>query len=163
MKEHPFASRSGRILLIAGALVTGYGIVGLILDGARTHPSEWIRWFAGGLIAHDFVLAPLVTILGLAIVRWVPGSWRAPVQAGLVVSGIVTLSAWPFLRGYGRNPDNPSILPNDYPEGLGMVLALVWITVLAATLRRRRSPSPRARSAGSTRARTRPSRGPRPR
>jgi hypothetical protein len=163
VRERPFASPSARLLLAAGAVITGYGIVGLILDGARTRPAEWIKWFVAGLIAHDLVLAPIVFTFGIVVMRWVPGTWRAPVQAGLVASGIITLCVWPFLRGYGRNPDNPSVLPNDYIEGLGLVLGVVWIAVLVATLRRRKSPSRRARSAGSTQARTRPSRGQLPR
>jgi hypothetical protein len=145
VRDHPFESRSARLLLIAGALITGYGIVGLIVDGARTHPIEWIKWFVGGLIVHDLLLAPVVFAAGTLVARWVPDHLRGPIQAGLISSGIVTLTVWPFLRAYGRSPDNPSILPNDYLGGLAVVLALVWIGVLAASLLRRRSPSRRGR------------------
>jgi hypothetical protein len=145
VKGHPFQSRMSRLLLVAGALIIGYGIAGVFIDGARTRPAEWIKWFLGSLVAHDLVLAPLVFAAGVVVARAVPESWRAPVQAGLIISGIVTLSVYPFVRGYGRNPDNPSVLPNDYAEGLAIVLASLWIVILVVSLLRRRWPSRRER------------------
>jgi hypothetical protein len=48
--------------------------------------------------------------------------------ATLIVSGSVTLYAYPFVRGYGRDPHNPSLLPNQYGWALGTIIALVAAT-----------------------------------
>jgi hypothetical protein len=39
--------------------------------------------------------------------------------------------AWPFVRGYGRQPGNPSLLPRNYAAGLAAYLAAIWTVALA--------------------------------
>jgi hypothetical protein len=59
----------------------------------------------------------------------------------MIVSGVLVLASYPALRGFGRLPDNPSLLPRNYTAGLTWAL-LVWaVTVLgiAAKLRKRRA------------------------
>lgn len=41
------------------------------------------------------------------------------------------LFAFPFVRGYGAMPTNPTILPRDYTRGLLIVLAVVWVVTAA--------------------------------
>lgn len=141
-QARPFESRFSRVMLAGGLLVVAYGVVGLLMNAHRTQPDQWVRWFVGSLVAHDLVLAPLVFGSGAVVVRSVPARWRAAVQAALIASGVVVVASWPFLRGYGRRADNPSVLPNDYAAGLAAVLAIVWVaTLIGISLRRRRSPS----------------------
>jgi hypothetical protein len=124
-----------------GWLVIGYGIWGLIDNANRTNPGQWILWFAGSLIAHDLVVAPLTFAVGAFLVSRIPRGLRGPLQAGLIASAIIVLTAWPLVRGYGLRADNPSALPNNYLAGLAIVLVAVWlaVAVVAVWVRKRRT------------------------
>lgn len=86
--------------------------------------------FVTGVISHLVQQPPAWFTWPSAL----PARVRAPVEVGLIVSGVVVLFAWPFLRGYGLRPDNPSALPNDYAAGLAGVLGGVWLVCSALTL-----------------------------
>ncbi|CAN5626856.1 hypothetical protein BH20ACT23_BH20ACT23_01210 [soil metagenome] len=118
-----------------GWLVILYGVWGLFDNANRTHPEQWIRWFVGSLVVHDFVVAPLTFAVGALVMTRVPRPLRAPLQAGLITSAIIVLTTWPLVRGYGLRSDNPSALPNDYLTGLAMALAAVWSVVAAIAWR----------------------------
>ncbi|HEY3240152.1 MAG TPA: hypothetical protein VGL92_11345 [Acidimicrobiia bacterium] len=130
--------------LVVGWATMGFGLAGLLGDSADTHPGDLARWFLGGAVAHDALAAPVVCGAGWLLARAVPRAVRAPVAGGMVVTGAVVLYAWPFLRGYGLRPDNPSALPLDYAAGLTTVLAAVWVVCGALAWRcwRRARPSP---------------------
>jgi hypothetical protein len=89
-------------------------------------PALWVRWWVTAAVVHDVVVAPVAIVVGWLVVRFSPRIVKAPLQAGLIVSAIVVLTAWPALRGYGRIPSNPTYLPRDYGTGLAVSLALVW-------------------------------------
>jgi hypothetical protein len=93
----------------------------------------WLRWLIGLLLVHDFVLAPLVHLVGRGLRDRAPEAWRWPLQLGLVASGVLVLASIPVLVGVGRNtqPGNASVLPGNYPLALAGVLTLVWLGVLA--------------------------------
>ena len=118
-----------------GWAVIAYGVGGLFVEGDRTHPEQWIRWFAGSLIAHDFVVAPVVFAAGSLLAYRVRAPYRAAVQGALIASGVITLATWPFLRGYGLRSDNASVLPNNYALGLSIVVLAVWLVAAGAMLR----------------------------
>lgn len=120
-----------------GWLVIAYGVWGLFDNSSWTNPEQWIRWFVGSLVVHDFVLAPLTFAVGAMLVSRVP-SLRTPFQAGGIASAIIVLTTWPLVRGYGLRSDNPSALPNDYLAGVVMVLIAVWTVVAAIAWRTRR-------------------------
>jgi hypothetical protein len=126
-------TRAQRWTFGAGWIVMAFGIWGLFNDSARTHPTEWARWFFGALVVHDFVVAPIVFLVAALLLARIPARWKAPLQCGLIASAIVAATAWPFLRGYGRRPDNSSVLPNNYSVGLLVVIGLIWIAVGAVT------------------------------
>ncbi|MEO7555300.1 MAG: hypothetical protein ABIV94_01680 [Acidimicrobiales bacterium] len=118
--------------LVIGWIVIGFGVVGLFANAdatMNTNPSGWATLLVKANVVHDFVLLPFVFGVGYVVARVVPARVRAPVQAGLICSGAVTLFAYPFVRGYGRNESNPTILPQNYGRGLLIVLAVVWIVV----------------------------------
>jgi hypothetical protein len=129
------ARRTFWICAALGWSVIGYGIWGLIDNSSRTNPGQWIRWFAGSLIAHDLVVAPLTFAIGALFVSRIPRRIRAPFQAGLIASAVIVLTAWPLVRGYGLRADNPSALPNNYLAGLAMVLVVVWSAVAVVAVR----------------------------
>ncbi|HEY3613368.1 MAG TPA: hypothetical protein VGK92_06660 [Gaiellales bacterium] len=95
-------------------------------------------WFVGGIVAHDLVLAPIVFVGGALVRRVVPASVRAPVQVGLILSGVVLVFAIPGLLDKGRDLGNTSKLPNDYPVSVAIVLGAIWAVVLLAAARAHR-------------------------
>jgi len=131
----PQGRRTFWICAALGWLVIGYGVWGLFDNASRTNPDQWVRWFVGSLVVHDFVVAPVTFAVGALVIRRIPRRVRAPFQAGLVVSAIVGLTVWPLVRGYGLRADNASALPNNYLAGLALVLVVVWSAVALFVLR----------------------------
>jgi hypothetical protein len=127
--------RSFWVCVALGWLVIGYGVWGLFDNASRTNPDQWVRWFAGSLVVHDFVVAPVTFAVGALVVSRIPHRIRGPFQAGLVVSAIIVLTTWPLVRGFGLRADNPSALPNNYLAGLAIVLVVAWSAVAVVALR----------------------------
>jgi len=127
--------------LAAGSAVGLYGLAGLVADAAKTMPLTWLRWLVGLLLVHDFVLAPLVHLVGRRLRDHAPAAWRWPLQVGLVTSGVLVLASVPVLYGVGRatQPGNTSLLPGDYPLALAGVLFTVWLAALTIGLLSARS------------------------
>jgi hypothetical protein len=115
------------VLYAVGAAAAGWGVVSLVTAGGV--PLGELRFGLAVLLGHDALLAPVAIGVGALVARWVPGRARAYVQAGLLVSAVVTLVALPFVIGAGRQPDEPSSLPLDYGRGLLVALAAVWVGV----------------------------------
>jgi hypothetical protein len=118
------------------AVLVGWGCIangvrGVLENHRAVHLSGFLRIFVGALLVHDLLLAPFVIAIGTVVARIVPRPIRAAVQAGLIISGALVLFAFPFVRGYGRIPDNPTILPRNYAQGLALVLAVVWLSIVA--------------------------------
>jgi hypothetical protein len=112
--------------VVVGWAVMAVGVIGLMGNDSGVPPVGVTRWMVGSALVHDLVVAPIVVGVGMVVARWVRPPYRAIVQGALLVSAMVTLVAWPFVRGYGRLANNPSILPNNYAAGLASVLAVVW-------------------------------------
>lgn len=126
---------TGRLFWPAMALgwtVTTIGLWGLVSDSDKTQPTESVRFVVGAALVHDLLLAPVVILVGWQLAKVVPARARGPVQAALMVSGIVGLFSVPFVRGYGRVSTNPSILPRNYGAGLAVILAAIWVTAAVA-------------------------------
>jgi hypothetical protein len=114
------------VACVIGWSVIVFGVAGL-LDrlGARGTIDVGV-WVVGGNLVHDAIIAPLGLLLALAVALVVHRPWRAPLAAGVVTSAIVVAVAYPALRGFGRKPRNPSVLPLDYDRAVLTVLAVVW-------------------------------------
>lgn len=108
-----------------------FGIYGLLANAERTNPPVWSLWFLGAAFVHDAILAPVVFLAGRALSRWIRGPARAHVQGAMIASALVALTAYPFVRGYGRRDDNLSVLPNNYAHGLAGVLVAIWLVTAA--------------------------------
>lgn len=117
-------------LVGVGWAVILFGAAGMLRNAGRTKPPELARWLVGSAIVHDGLIAPLVFAAGVLVARAVPPGIRRFVQAGLVITGMLVLATFPFVGGWGRQPDNPSALPGNYGLGLGAVLSVVWGIVL---------------------------------
>jgi hypothetical protein len=140
----PPPSRWRYLLYAGGAVMIFIGLKGILHD---THhwesPTYWVKLFVGGALGHDLIFAPIILGLAFALIRLIPPAYRAPLQAGLFASGVLTLIALPGLRRYGKPADNPSVQPVNYLHGLAISVGVIWLIVLAemgrrAMVRRRR-------------------------
>ncbi|GAA2399599.1 hypothetical protein GCM10010191_03330 [Actinomadura vinacea] len=124
--------------------ILGYGVGGALMATGLwglVRESDfdlvgWAVWFGGAALVHDAVLVPCVLLVGAATTR-LPRSYRWHVQGTLMVGGMVTLVALPFVLGQGRRADNPSILPLSYGRNLLIVLAAVFVLAVCTALRHR--------------------------
>jgi len=131
-----------RILRLAiGALGVAAGLFGAWslreVDGA-----DWpslLSYLAGGVLAHDFVLSPVVVGLGLLTAWLAPSAWRAPLAVALVVWGGLTVMAVPVLGRFGALADNPTLLDRPYLAtwAVGTLLVLVAVALAGAVRARR--------------------------
>jgi hypothetical protein len=130
------AMRRWRVgLIVVGAMLLALGALVLVLD---VGPSKFVGiavWFAGAIILHDGILAPIVFGVSLVLRR---AGKRIPFGALLIVQGAVVVGAMTALlvvpqqlkRAIGTA--NPTILPLDYAVNLVVFAAvLVAVTVLA--------------------------------
>lgn len=134
-------TRHGWLFWVSAAIgwaVVAYGVRGMFHHHVDTRPTNLARFFVGGALLHDIVVAPAVTLLGVAVARAVPASIRAVVQGALIVSGVLVLFSWPLVRGYAHILHNPSSLPRNYTESLLIVLAVVWAGAAALSVIGRR-------------------------
>jgi hypothetical protein len=126
---------TGRIALgAAGISVAGWGVWTLLTNQRPDQLIAAATWLAGGVVAHDFILAPVVLGAGWLLLRLPPPWVRGPATAGAVILGTATLVALPVLGGWGRRADNPSLLPRDYWSGWVAVATIVAIGVVAAAM-----------------------------
>ncbi|WP_309231104.1 hypothetical protein [Nocardia sp. SYP-A9097] len=128
-----------RVLLIALGLWLGWYGISLLLDMNPVDLRSVALWFAGGILLHDGVFAPIAATLGVAARRMLPASWWAPVACGAVCTVTLLLIAVPVIGRAGALRTNPTILDRDYVLGLLISIAMVWALVIAITIRRTRT------------------------
>ena len=142
-------------LTLLGVAIIGFGAFGIwthrgdgVLD-LRLRP--WLTWFVGAIVLHDLVIAPIVLLIGRGLRFVRPRLLRGPLQVGLALTALLTLMAFPLLRGYGARAVSPSQLPRDYVSGWLVLLAAVWAgCALWAWWRQHpRTGSPRVRASAS--------------
>ena len=122
--------------LVLGYGVIAFGAIGLLQHLAFDKVVRVAIWVAGADLVHDFVLAPLVCIVGVAIAHWAPPPWRWPLRAAAIGTAIVLAVSYPALRGFGHQtaPGNATVLPLDYTTAVLTVLAVIWAVALATGL-----------------------------
>jgi hypothetical protein len=116
--------------LAAGTPLMAIGVWGIFRDAAVTSPFNFALWFIGGNLVHDFLLAPVVFLIGLALRRKVPGRRLGRAQWGLALSGIVLLFAAIPVLGLGRSRLEPTVQPLNYGLGVAIILGVVWASAL---------------------------------
>ena len=133
--------------LLCGTPVMLIGAVGLVRHTDATPPSSYLKFFVGGDIVHDLVVAPIVALVAFFVVRRVPAIARAPLRAALFGSAVVVAIAWPGIRRYGRMraPDNLTVQPLNYATStltaVGVVVAIAAVWFVVALVRSRRTPA----------------------
>jgi hypothetical protein len=130
--------------VVGGWTMIVIGIAGAIGNARLTKPVEWGAWIIGGAVVHDGVIAPLVLGFGAVLRRKVPQPFRAPLTAGLVLTGLLVVATFPIFSGLGVRDDNPSHLPRDYWMGVGIMLGIVWLGTGALLWRAWRRQRPEA-------------------
>ena len=111
-----------------------FAVRGVLHHSLDTRPSQLIRFWIVGALAHDLLFAPLLLAAGVGLARLVGGRWRATVQRTLVICGPLALFAYPEVRGYGRVLHNPTSLPHNYTANLVLVLAVIVAASGARTM-----------------------------
>lgn len=80
--------------------IAGFAIVQILGGGAWVN---WIAWFVGAALLHDFVLLPLYSILDRGLGRATAGPARVPLvnylRAPAVISGILLIVYFPLILG----------------------------------------------------------------
>lgn len=155
--QEPPRWRSRYAFYAVGAGMMAWGLRGL-LTTASTKPPNWGRFFVGGVIVHDLVFAPVFALVAVLLVGHIPAAYRSYVQAGVVITALLTLVSLPMVLHPGGRPDDPSTLPLPYGRNLAIALACIWAAVLVTAVvdRRRRSDGkalsrgPSSSSAAST-------------
>ncbi|MFH5206637.1 hypothetical protein [Antrihabitans spumae] len=128
--------RAIRILLIGtGVAAIGYGAL-QILGHPGAELLSIIVWFAGGILLHDAIFAPMCIALGFAGRRVLPRSWWAPTAVGALASVALVAVAVPVVTRRGARAVNPTILDRNYVAGLAIALLVVWGLVAVELLRR---------------------------
>ena len=145
-------TRTLRLLLGAiGVVVMLVAAHGIWADRRYTAPTGLVEWLAGSIVLSDFVIAPLVLVLGFLVVRLVPAVVRPAVVLGLMVAGSVFLVGLPVLAASRRPRANPTVLPLDYGRGLlATFAAVVLVTAVGAGVLVRRSRRRPPRGASGT-------------
>jgi hypothetical protein len=124
-----------RTRLLIGAAGTAFAAYGVWLLLSRQRLDQLFSvalWLAGGVVAHDALLAPLSIAAVWLGARLLPAGVRGPAAVGGLVLGSLTVVALPVLIAAGRRDDNPTLLDRDYLAGWAVVSLLVVIAVLGA-------------------------------
>lgn len=116
------------VRLVLGAL--GIAAVGwggwLLSDDGADRLTSTALWLAGGVVLHDFVLAPLVVLVGLAAVKMFPDGRRAVVAVAFLVWATLTAGVANVLLDVGGKPGMASLLNRPY--------VATWLVLTAAVV-----------------------------
>ena len=121
-----------RVALVAAGLWLGWHGIALLFDLSRPDLVSVLLWFAAAILVHDGIFAPLCALTGATARYYLPRTRWGPIACGAVCTVAVLLITAPVLRRGGAVADNPTVLDRDYPLGLTVALAVIWILVLAA-------------------------------
>ena len=113
-----------------GVVLMVVAVLGILRDRGETHPIALVVWLGGSIALNDFFIAPIVLLIGFAVVRVVPAIVRPAVIVGLMTGGPVVFIGLPVVYAAHLGSRNPTVLPLDY--GRGLFLTLLAITVLTA-------------------------------
>lgn len=131
---HAEGERYGRLFwvsLIVGWSGIGFGVISALSHAGAARPVALGAYVLGALVVHDLVVVPVALAFAVVVGRRLPAHVRGPLLGAVVVSAVVALASYPAVRGFGRFPGNPSLLPRDYAAGLLLVLFIVWAVTAA--------------------------------
>jgi hypothetical protein len=139
-KDRGGAVTAVRVILVGvGLVIGGYGAV-LVWENPPVIIIRIVVWALIGVVLHDAVFAPLCVALGFAGRPLIPGKWWAPITLAAFCSVVLAFLAIPVYGKPGMRPDNMTVLDRNYPLGLAISLAIVWMCVLVYLLTTRLLP-----------------------
>lgn len=145
MRDH--LASAGRGTRASQAVLALLGLAGvawgawLLLDTQDLAELRGVAlWFAGGVIVHDAVLAPLTLALTAVAGRVIPRNWSGAAASAAIVVGTVTVMAIPVLGGFGADYDraNTTYLDRDYLAGWFGIVVLTVVAVVGVRFGTRR-------------------------
>jgi hypothetical protein len=116
------------VLVVLGLVVAGYGAL-LLWANPPVIILRILVWALVAIVLHDLVFAPVCVALGFAARRLIPRRWWPPIAIAALCSVVLVLLAVPVYTKPGMRPDNMTVLDRDYPRGLSLSLAAVWLCV----------------------------------
>ena len=117
------------LLAVSGVGLAGYGVL-LLSENPPVIIMRILVWAVIGVIVHDFVFAPLCAAVGWAGRRFIPAASRSPIAVAALCSVVLVVLAVPVYGRPGMRSDNMTVLDRNYPLGLYVSLAVVWLSVL---------------------------------
>ncbi len=120
------------LLGATGVALLGYGGYQLLHHSDVTHPVEVAVWLVIALAVHDGVIAWMVVAVGWLIARFVPDRARAYVQGGLICAALIALIALPLIYRRGKAAPGLTLLTQNYPAHLAVLLGMVTVVAGAA-------------------------------
>lgn len=114
---------------LPGLIAVGWGLYGLLTAAMGPDPLRWTLFVVLGVVGHDLLLAPVAVGAGLMLSRVVPGVLRAPLQVGLIGTGVAVVAGFSLALGRGTSEDVPSALPFNYAGRVGVLLAVLWVAM----------------------------------
>lgn len=129
-----------RIVLLAAGFAAGLYGAWLLWEFPSVIIVRIAVWALVAAMVHDFVFAPLCAALGFAGRRLIRGWWWTPVTVAGLCTVVLALLAIPVYARPGARPDNMTVLDRNYPLGLWISIAIVWICVPVYYLAVRRLP-----------------------
>lgn len=116
---------------VAGLGLMAYATYGLV-TAAGLNLAPLALFGAALVLGHEAILMPAAIAVGWVAVRVVPPWARPAAQVALVVTLALTVVAIPSIVLTGAFPDNPSLLPRDYRQGLLIAVGATWLIAAAA-------------------------------
>jgi hypothetical protein len=104
----------------------------VIIDARLTRPPQWTAWFVGAAAFHDFLVAPVVFAVAAGPLRRLRPPYRRIVQAGLVLTALVTVITLPVLLRPGDTGGNPTVLPQSAAGPFWILVGVIWTGAVAA-------------------------------
>ncbi len=131
--------RAARLAIGALGVAAGLWGVWLLRDDGVDRLTSTGLWLGGGIVLHDFVLAPLVVVIGVVAARIVPDRHRAVAAVAFLVWGAVTVAVANVLSGQGGKPGMDSLLNRPYlTSWLVLTAVVVGAATVAGVIRTRR-------------------------
>lgn len=125
-------SRGFWVGLLLGGPIIAYGAVGAARHLPDVQGTSFLRWFVGAAVVHDLLVGPVVVAVAWLLARHLPRPIVAPVQGAVLASAVVGLVSWPFVRGYGITPGEPSFLSRNYTASVAVVWGGIWLVAAVA-------------------------------
>lgn len=124
------------VMIAAGLLLAGLGVFRLLTVVEWPTLLQIGIWLVAAIILHDMIVAPSTIGVGWVLRRFVPVRARRYLQAGLIISGLVTVIALPMIYLRGSQPAVKALLLRDYGANLALIIGVIAVIMVLLYVRR---------------------------